>query len=311
LFQIVFRIFYGFPNGFQDFAPRFAATGDFGIGFNFPGDNFYDSLLDQYIPNPTTTLIVSKYFQSQYAGLSSYTTDQIKIAYYYPVVKEYLLDTSGEYLPLNLKIVTSLPYLLPTETVTSRCVYTFQGINDPVILEVIGLNVPLLEKYRLEHTFRYALVNKYVVSYETQSNRVTIASPTLNTSLVNLINYKQAQIFADQLNLNEITNATYNGFNTNNTILLAVLNDMFYYIQRYLAVYFGINFNTYSLDYVASPTNLLPLRDAYQAIGVSSNFDANVIARNLPVINTDILTPLKQSAKPYWNRLTSNAQIMT
>lgn len=301
-------IFYDFPNGFQDFAPRFAATGDFGIGFNFPGDTYYDSLLDQYIPNPTTTLIVSKYFQNQYAGFSSYTTDQIKIAYYYPVIKEYLLDGSGGYVPLNLSIVTSLPYLLPAETVYSRCVYTFQGINDPVILEVIGLNVNLLDQYRLQHTFRYTLINKYNVTYETQSNRVTIASPSLNTSLVNLITYKQAQIFAEQLSLYNISQATYNSFNTQNTILLAVLNDMFYYIQRYLAVYFGVNFNTFSLDYVANPTNPIPLRDAYQAIGVSSNFDSNVIARNLPVTQSNILIPIQQSAKPYWNRLTQLPQ---
>jgi len=116
-------IFYDFPNGFQDFAPRFAATGDFSIGFNFPGDNYYDSLLDQYIPNPTTTSILSHYFQSQYAGLSSYTTDQMKVAYYYPVVKEYFLDNSiPDTRKLNTNIVTSLPYLLANETVQSRCV---------------------------------------------------------------------------------------------------------------------------------------------------------------------------------------------
>ena len=297
-------IFYDFPNGFQDFAPRFAATGDYSIGFNYPGDNYYDSLLDQYIPNPTMALIISKYFQGQYAGLSSYTTDQIKIAYYYPAVKEILLDTSYA-ADIDLKIVTSLPYLLPGETVQSRCVYTFQGINDPVILEVIGLNSALLDAYRVKHTFRYTLINKYNVSYETQSNRVTFASPTLNTSLVSLINFKQTQSFAEQLNQNGITQAIYNDYNTQNTILLAVLNDMFYTIQRWLAVYFGINFNTYSLDYVATPTNPLPLRDGYQAVGISSNFDSNVIYRNLPVATSNILGPLQQSAKPYWNRMTS------
>lgn len=300
-------VFYDFPNGFQDFAPRFAATGDFSIGFNFPGDNFYDSLLDQYIQNPTMALIISKYFQGQYAGLSSYTTEQIKIAYYYPVVKEILLDNNFS-LSLNLNITTSAPYLLPGETVKSRCVYTFQGINDPVVQEVIALNINILDQYRQQHTFRYALINKYNVTYETQSNRVTIASPTLNTSLVNLINYKQAQSFTEQLNLNGITQDTYNIYNTSNTVLLAVLNDMFYTIQRWLAVYFGVNFNTYSLDYVADPANLIPLRDGYQAVGVSSNFDSNVISRNLPVIDTSIIAPLQQSAKPYWNRLKSLPQ---
>lgn len=300
-------IFYDFPNGFQDFAPRFAATGDFSIGFNFPGDNFYDSLLNQYIPNPTMTLIISKYFQNQYAGQSSYTTDEMKIAYYYPVVKEILLDNAfmdaSTENQMNLKITYTTQYLLPGETVESRCIYTFQGISDPVILEVIGLNIDLLNTYRQLHTFRYALINKYNVTYETQSNRVTIASPSLNTSLVNLITYKQAQIFSDQLNLNGITQATYNTYNTSNTTLLAVLNDMFYTIEKWLAVYFGINFNTYSLGYVATPTNLLPLRDGYQAVGISSNFDSNLLSRDLTVTSNSILLPLQQSAQPYWNRL--------
>jgi len=297
-------IFYDFPNGFQDFAPRFAATGDFSIGFNFPGDNFYDSLLDEFTPNPTTTFIISKYFQNRYAGLSSYTTDQIKIAYYYPVLKEVLLDTTYS-TPINLILKTSAPYLLPSETVYSRCIYTFQGINDPVVLEVININTVVLDDYRLHNTFRYYLINKYNLTYETQSNHVTFACPSLNTSLVNLINFKQAQYFSEQLNLNGITNDAYTALNTQNTILLAVLNDMFYYIQRWLAVYFGINFNTYSLDYIANPTNLLPLRDGFQAVGVSSNYDSNVIARNLPVINTNVLDPLRKSAEKYWNRMTN------
>jgi len=297
-------IFYDFPNGFQDFAPRFAATGDYSIGFNYPGDSYYDSLLDQYIPNPSMALILSKYFQGQYAGLSTYSTDQIKIAYYYPAVKEILLDPTYP-TQLDLTLTTSGQYLLPGETVQSRCVYTFQGINDPVILEVISNNSVTLDTYRMKHTFRYALINKYNVTYETQSNRVTFASPTLNTSLVNLITYKQTQSFAEQLNLNEIDQATFNTYNANNKILLAVLNDMFYTIQRWLAVYFGINFNTYSLDYVATPTYPLPLRDGYQAVGISSNFDSNVIYRNLPVRNTNLLAPLQQSAPQYWNRMSN------
>jgi hypothetical protein len=80
-------LFYDFPNGFQEFAIRFASTGDFGVNFNYPGDYFYERLSEKFIANPTMTTIVSHYFQNQYAGLSSYTTDQIKVAYYYPVLK--------------------------------------------------------------------------------------------------------------------------------------------------------------------------------------------------------------------------------
>ena len=73
-------LFYDFPNGFQDFAPRFAATGDFTINFNFPGDTYFDSLLNRYEPNPTALSIVSHYFKGQYAGYSTYSIDQIKVA---------------------------------------------------------------------------------------------------------------------------------------------------------------------------------------------------------------------------------------
>jgi len=298
-------VFYDFPNGFQDFAPRFAATGDFSLNFNFPGDTYYDSLLDQFIPNPTVTQIVTKYFQAQYAGLSSYTIDQMKVAYYYPVIKEILLDQNYQGDPLNLTLTTSASYLLPGETPRSRCIYTFQGLDDPVIQEVIANNFAALDEYRVEHTFRYSLINKYNVTYESQSNHVTISAPSLNTSLVNLINYKRTQFFAEQLNLESISEAQYNNFQTQNTILLAVLNDLFYFIQRWLAVFFGVPFNTYTLDYVADPNNLVPVRDATQAVGISSNYDAQVLSRTTAPISNDILTPLRQPPKYYWNRMSN------
>ena len=298
-------LFYDFPNGFQDFAPQFAATGNFALGFNFPGDTYYDSLLDQYIPSPTTTLIVSKYFQSQYAGLSSYSVDQIKVAYYYPVLKEALLDTRYDQ-SVNLEIPPEVAaYLLPTETVYSRCIYTFQGINDPVIQQVIQQNLPVLEDYRNKHTFRFSLINRYTATYESQNNNVTISAPGLNTSLSNLISYKQSQFFAEQLNNAGITEAQYNFFQSQNTLLLAVLNDMFYYIERYLASIFGVNFNTYTLNYIATPSNVVPVQNAIQATGVSSNFDLAVLSRTAAPIDSNILLSLRQDAPRFWPRLSN------
>ena len=302
-------IFYDYPAGFEEFAPRFAATGDYSLNFNYPGDTFYDTNLNQYVPNPTMAYIIGKYFQTQYAGLSSYSTDQLKMAYYYPVLKEYLLDAT--YLadfPLNLDTVVFINFLLQGETVESRCIYTFQGLNDPVVLGVINNNITLLNTYRVNHTFRYFLVNKYVLSYETNSNRITFSSPSLNTSLLNLLNFKYNQFFAEQLSIYNITQAQYNTYNTQNTISLAVLNSMFYYIQKYLAIYFGIGFNSFSLDYIAHPVNLLPIRDAYQATGISSNFDVNVLTGNVIPISNDILSPLRVDPPRFWNRLTNLPQ---
>ena len=287
-------IFYDFPNGFQDFALRFASTGDFGVNFNYPGDSYYDSLEQRFVPNPTMTSIVSHYFQNQFAGLSSYTTDQLKVAYYYPVLKEELLNTP-DLLDLNITAI-----LQPGETVYSRCIYTFQGINDPVILAVINLNLDALDTYRLQNTFRYSLVNEYSVALQTQSNRITISSSSLNKSLVTLLQTKQTQFLAQSLTAAGLTPATYAALQTQNTLLLAVLNDMFYYLQRYLANYFGIPFNTYDISYLASPDFVVPIRDATGAVGISSNYDAAVLARNTKPITTNILAQFQQNPPYYW-----------
>ena len=52
-------IFYDYINGFVDFAPIFASTGDYSLNFNQPGDNYYDALNNQFITNPTMTQICS------------------------------------------------------------------------------------------------------------------------------------------------------------------------------------------------------------------------------------------------------------
>ena len=296
-------IFYDYPNGFADFASKFAVTGDFALNFNLPGDYVYNSLLDQFIPNPTIDTIVNFYFVNRYAGLSSYTGDQIKVAYYYPVLKEALLDQEFNQSLLNLDLPTTSQFLLPGETARSRVIYTFQGINDPVVLELITQNAAVLDTYRLEHTFRYYLINKYVLSYETQSNRVTISSPSLNTSLVNLLNTKRAEFFAAQLAANGLTLAEYNNLATQNSLLLAVLNDMYYYIQKFLALRFGVAFNSYSIQYLANPSLRIGIREGDGAQDIPSTYNSQVISQGITAATTDILSTFKVDAKPYWNRI--------
>jgi hypothetical protein len=52
-------LFYDYPGGFNDFAKKFAVTGDTSLNFNFPGDYYYDSVLNTYISNASTALIIS------------------------------------------------------------------------------------------------------------------------------------------------------------------------------------------------------------------------------------------------------------
>ena len=297
-------LFYDFINGFSDFATKFSVTGDFSLNFNNPGDTYYDSLLDEYIPNPTMELIVSKYFVNRYANLSYYTIEQIRVAYYYPSLKEILLDTMYvlPYGELNLTLVTSAGDLLEGESPRSRVIYTFQGINDPVVLELINLNIDTLTDYRLKHTFRYFLINKYHVYYETNSNRVVFTCPSLNTSLANLLTYKQNQYFAEQLSANDITQADYDNLSFTNAVILAVLNDMVNTYKRALSVHFGIPFDTYTTDYLLNSTYHISIRDGLNAIGISSNFSGSMSGSNKE-IRTNVLSPFLQNPSYYWNRM--------
>jgi hypothetical protein len=295
-------IFYDFPNAFEDFATKFSVTGDTALNFNYPGDTYYDALLKVYITNPTMDLIVSKYFNQRYANLINYTLDNIKIAYYYPVLKEVLLDSEYSQTTINLTLTTSKSSLQAGETPRSRVIYTFTGLFDPVILEIINNNVPALDTYRVQHTFQYYLINKYAISYEQQSNIITIQSPSLNTSLVNLLNYKAAQYFTEQLNYYNITQDQYTSLNTQNATLFAVVNDMYRFYQQVLATFFAIPFNSFSLNYLADSMLTLPIRDGLNAQGVATNYNGS-IAANTVAQTTDILLPFRQDAKQYWNRM--------
>lgn len=292
-------IFYDFINGFTDFAPIFTTSGDYSIIFNQPGDNFYDALNNIFIIRPTMLNIIQKYFNSQYAGLSSYSTRQLKVAYYYPVLKEMLLDAKYgiDNVNLNITDITNLNYPVRTDAyVFERCVYKFEGLDDTIIQQVIDLNITVLDTYRIQHTFRNYLINKYNVTYSTNNNRITISSTSLNTSLSNLLTNQYNQIFLQQLAPYGITVADFSSLNTTSTLYLAIITDMFNFIQVNLANYFGINYNTFSLLYFTNILNQLPLQEGLESAGVKNSFTIN----NVDPFTTNLLSKFTKPNKPYW-----------
>ena len=298
-------IFYDFFKGFDQFVPLFASSGDFSAGFNLPGDYYYDSVINEYIVNPTIEQIVTKYFQSRYAGLTSYTIDNIKIAYYYPVLKEALLDNNYSGPPIDFTN-TDTSLLLPGETPYTRCVFHFQGIFDSYVLDVIQLNLSTLDTYRLKHTFRYSLVNKYNVYNNAINNHIYINTPSLNTSLVNLLNSKQTQYFNTELHNAGITASQYSELFTQNTLYLAILTDMYTFLQQQFALGFAVNFNTFTLDYFANSSNYIYLRNGSNS-AVSSNYDTNVISQNITPLSNNITTNYQQPPNYVCPNLATNA----
>lgn len=286
-------LFFDFPNGIQDFIPQFASTGDLGLGFNQPGDTYYDALRRQFVNNPSLATIVSYYFPSQFAGLSSYTLNQIKYAYYYPVLYECYLDP--EYGPPTLNLTLTTSSLLPGETIDQRILYTSQGLNDPVIAELINNNLAkfynntttnILDYYRLHHTFRYTLVNEYLCTYQTFNNRISITSSNLNTSLVNLITLQTNKFLAAELQRLGLTTAQYSALQTTVQVNTAVITNMYNFLQSNLALYFGVDFNTYAPVFFNDLSNSLFIQNGVGATGVDTGYTLDVLQRSNAPITT-------------------------
>jgi hypothetical protein len=295
-------LFFDYPGGFNQFVPLFVSTGDFGYAFNYPGDYFYDSLNRTYTTSPTRAFIVSRYWATPTLGFTP-NLKQVKVAYYYPVLREYVLNPDYGIQKLNTNINESA--LLPGQTIYSRIVYNFEGVNDVIIQQMIDVNITALDIFRSANTFRQSLINKYVIAYETFNNRMYFQTPTLNTSLVNLLTTQYNIFLTQQLTANGLTQAQYAALQFINSSLLSVINAMYDYMQTQLAVYFGINFNTFAPIYFTRPNNYINIQNALNAIGVSSNYDTNVITNNNDPFTTNIIEFNRQQPTVYWPNMSN------
>lgn len=292
-------LFYDFINGYSDFYNKFTNAGDYSINFNYPGDYYYDAVSRVYISNPTTDQIVSYYFQQRYAlpttANNIYTDLQTKIAYYYPVVKELLLDKSYT--------STSLTYAGNplTQAIISQVLYSFTGLDDPIMVDIVGRaeNLVILDAYRLAHTFRYFPVNKYVCSYSTQTNYVCIQSTTLNTSLSSLLNATYSNFLNSQIQRAGISLTDFNNASAQITAFKSILSDMYNILQTNLAYQFGINYGDLADTYFLSFSNVVLLKNGLNASNVIYNYNSRVS----PFITSNLQNQFRQPTLSYWENM--------
>jgi hypothetical protein len=285
-------LFYDFINGFSDFLSIFSVNGDYSLNFNEPGDNYFDAVRKVYIKNPTREIITSFYFQARYSLQYTFSIQQVTNAYYYPVIKEVLLDTEED--------ITKYKLTYPGKTekdVKKYLIFFFQGLDDPIATEIINKNIDVLDTYRLYHTFRYSLVNKYVCSFNPSNNRVNINTPTLNTSLTNMLIAQYNSYLDQQLNTRGMSRTQYDTLSTDIVTLLSIIQSMYDYMQVNFAKYFAINFGTYSRDYFTNSSNSLILRPGLDAKGISMTYNTSV---GLTTYTNDILKQYQISPSNYW-----------
>lgn len=295
-------LFYDFPNGFTDFINNFTINGDLSINFNQPGDTYYDRLNAKYIQNPTIASINAYYWGSRYAGLLQYSIDQVKTAYYYPVLYEAVLDTAQKKVNLLLNLTVPDGMLLGGETAYSHIIFNSSGLNDPVISYLINQNIVLLDEYRLYNTFRYNPVNRYQLAYDTNTLRVNIISLSLNTSLVNLINEIAARNLASALDTLNITALEYSNLNTTLNRARVVYTDMYNYIQLQLTTYFAVPYATYSSQYFNNLANTIYIQNGIDAVGIRNGYTVEYLTSGQIPISSMIN---KYSNSPgYWPNFT-------
>jgi hypothetical protein len=294
-------LFYDFINGFTDFYGLFINDGDHSVNFNYPGDFYYDAVAKVYITNPTTDQIVSYYFQQRYATPTvnnSYTPLQVKVAYYYPVVKELLLDVTYQKTATTPLVYLGSPIGL---SVTAQLIHNFAGLDDPYMTDILGTpaNVAILDAYRLAHTFRYYPVNRYICTYSTQTNYVCIQSTSLNTSLTSLLNATYSNFVNKQIQQLGITLPAYTSSAVLITTYKSILYSMYSIIQTNLAKTFGVNFGDLPDSYFINFSNTILLKNGKNATNVSYNF---IISSNSE-FTTNVKLAFRPTNTTYWENM--------
>ena len=300
-------LFYDFLNGYSDFYNIFIREGDYSINFNYPGDYYYDSVRRVYITNPTRAQIVSYYFQQRYALPTSksinntFTDIQTKVAYYYPVLKEFLLDknyalTSSDVINYN-GILSANKDSIYKVTI----LYNFTGLDDAIVTAILQdvSNLNVLNAYRLSHTFRYFPVNNYICTYSTQNTIVSIQSAALNTSLVSLLNFTYSNFLATQIQRTGISLADFNASSTRITAYKSILSDMYTVLQSNFAHIFGVDYGTLGDTYFVSFSNVILLKNALYASNVLYNYNT----QQSPFLTSNIQNNFLQSNTSYWQRM--------
>jgi hypothetical protein len=304
-------LFYDFINGFSDFLTTFPISGDLSLNFNEPGDTFFDSMSDTYIPNPTREIICSHFFQSRYVLQTSFSVVQMLVAYYYPVLKEILLDSNSKISPDNSSLTWNalqidLRYTDPATgtqlDVFNYVLHYFTGLNDPVIQAFVNIpeNVVVFDNYRINHTFRYSLVNQYSCTADPTNNRVTVQATGLNTSLSNYLVNKYNSILTQQISANNLTLDQYNNLANLVVVNRAIYQQMYTMLQNMFTTYFAVDYGTYTADYYVNSNNTFVLRPGINAYGVSKTYNPNIVPRS-----NDIMNDYKVQSPSYWPYMTS------
>jgi hypothetical protein len=269
-----------------NFISLFQGTGDFTPLFNTPGNVVYNSLTQTYDRNQTIQNIVSRYFQTvQNVGTVTYTYNQCLVAYYYPIIKEMIIEQP---LPVPFNAIQEAP---PTGFTSwyDYLVFAFQGLDDPYVTAIVqdAGNQGIFNAWRFARTFNAFLVNKYICTYNAKQGRLVITAPSLNDSITNDLNSRYNQLLTQLVLANGFVNVAdfqnqYNSVNNSNGALIEFYN----YIQSRFSSNFGVSFGTYTAEFYGDSNNEINIYNTINRYGwnlsLTPSVSQSTISSNAP-----------------------------
>ena len=285
-------IFADISGGKGAFLARFQISGNYTELFNQPGDNTFNSLTGTYESGLSQANIIAKYFYSATTNITNqvYTSDQANVAYYYPVLKEMVLDitqiglldlTDASLLSANTSggVAVSPDDSLNTtgEQPFDRIVYGFRGLSDVYVTAVVKLaaNQVVMDAYRQKNTYAYFLANKYVCSYDTSAGRFNIVSPSINTSINSDLNLFYSNALIQQITTGSNTATTFATLQANVINQTAAVSDFYTFLHKNITNTFAIDFGKYTRKFFGDLSNEIT---TYDASGVVSGFATQLSA---------------------------------
>jgi hypothetical protein len=299
-------LFYYYNNFFDDFNIKFQTSGSYALNFNEAGDAYYDPVTQLFIPNPTKPFIVSKFWKYPTGGQTAYTTIQAKVAYYYPPLKWAIINNDYSFLDFSHSL-NILPSVTSISNIVTYIYNGFVGLDDPLVASIINANVlpndskNRLENYRTSNTFANYPINRYIIAVEQQSQKITITSTTLNTSLVTLINNEYNISLANSITQYPTTAQTYILAQTQILQVNCLIQDMYSYLQKNFLTYFAVNYNQYSINYYTNLGWTYLLQNGTNVVGLASNLLSSE-QLNIRTNSNDILSAVQQNPPYYWPR---------
>jgi hypothetical protein len=299
-------IFADISGGKGAFLARFQVSGNYAELFNQPGDNTYNSLTGTYDAGLTQAGVIAKYFYSATTNITNqvYTGDQANVAYYYPVLKEMVLDatqigllhlTDSDLLANNttggVEVSPNDSLNVTREQPFDRIVYGFRGLSDVYVTAVVNspANQIVMDAYRQRNTYTYFLANKYICSYDTNAGRFNIVSPSINTSINSDLNIFYSNALIQQITTGSNTTNTFATLQASVINETAAVSDFYTFIHQNITNTFAIDFGKYTRKFFANLSNEISTYDASGVVsGFATQLSASIVGNQ---IDTSISLP--------------------